>query len=263
MEQSQHLRYEFIDKSDIEFIKSLFGSEDVRKFYILREDHSKDLSLFVDYLVNAHRNQTSLNYKIMLLNGTPIGIIGGELQRDFNNNVAWNVSYAILPAYRNRGYATEALCSFTNEISKYSISSAFLDISVLNTYSEKVADNAGYVKNHRVGHIDPKHEELDVLFHWEKKFHSQRDVYFQMGINAFRSKKYREAEKYFAQALEEEYNGNPNTDALCYSNMGMACSSYGNYNKAFQCLKKAQSLGLTNPSIERELRWLRDNVGLF
>ena len=116
MEQSQHLRYEFIDKSDIEFIKALFGSEDVRKFYILREDHSKDLSLFVDYLVNAHRNQTSLNYKIMLLNGTPIGIIGGELQRDFNYNVAWNVSYAILPAYRNRGYAEEMeafMCEWT------------------------------------------------------------------------------------------------------------------------------------------------------
>lgn len=34
-------------------------------------------------------------------------------------------------------------------------------------------------------------------------------------------------------------------------------------DKAFQSLKKAQSLGLNNPSIEKELRWLRDNVGLF
>ena len=84
-----------------------------------------------------------------------------------------------------------------------------------------------------------------------------------MGINAFRSKNYREAERCFEKALEEEYNGNPNTDALCYSNMGMACTSYGNYDKAFRCLKMAQSLGLTNPSIEKELRWLRDNVGLY
>ena len=29
------------------------------------------------------------------------------------------------------------------------------------------------------------------------------------------------------------------------------------------CLKKAQAMGLTNASIERELLWLRNNVGLY
>ena len=71
------------------------------------------------------------------------------------------------------------------------------------------------------------------------------------------------AEQFFQQALNEEYDDGPNTDALCYSNMGMACSSYGNYTKAFLCLKKVQNLGLTNASIERELNWLKVNKGLF
>ncbi len=263
MEQSLRLKYEIIKKNDLDFMELLFNSDNVRKFYVLREDHSKDLSLFVDYLVNAHNNQTSITYKIMLLDDTPIGIVGGELQRDFDGDVAWNISYAILSDYRNNGYATEALLAFTNEIRQYAISKAYLDISILNVDSERVAEKSGYIKNHRVGHMDPQHEELDLLYHWEKKLHSERDVYFQMGINAFRNKDYREAEKCFEQALEEGYNGNPNTDALCYSNIGMACTSYGNYDKAFRCLKKAQSLGLTNPSIEKELRWLRDNVGLY
>ena len=131
MEQSLRLKYEIIKKNDLDFMELLFNSENVRKFYVLREDHSKDLSLFVDYLVNAHNNQTSINYKIMLLDDTPIGIVGGELQRDFYGNVAWNISYAILSDYRNNGYATEALLAFTNEIRQYAISKAFLDISIL------------------------------------------------------------------------------------------------------------------------------------
>jgi hypothetical protein len=43
----------------------------------------------------------------------------------------------------------------------------------------------------------------------------------------------------------------------------MSYSSLGQYNEAFRCLKKAQALGLNNPSIERELLWLKNNVGLF
>lgn len=85
-----------------------------------------------------------------------------------------------------------------------------------------------------------------------------------MGCQAYKAKSYQVAEKYFQQALEEEYSqDSPNTDALCYSNMGMACSSYGNYQKAFDCLMKAKSFGLSNASIERELLWLRNNIGIY
>lgn len=263
MEQSLRLQYEQIKENDLDFIEELFNSDNVRKFYVLRNDHSEDLALFIDYLIDANNQGRSLVYKISLKDNTPIGIVGGELQRDHYGNVAWNISYAILSNYRNKGYATEALDSFTEEIKQYSIPTAFLDISTLNVESERVAEKAGYKKNHHVGHFDPLHEELDMLFHWEIQLHSMRDVYFQMAINAFRQKNYREAEKIFEKALAEKYEGSPNTDALCYSNMGMACSSYGNYNKAFQCLKKAQSLGLNNPSIEKELLWLRNNKGIF
>ena len=145
----------------------------------------------------------------------------------------------------------------------YSISSAFLDISTLNVESEKVAEKAGYIKNHVYGHLDPQHEELDFLFHWEKKLHSQRDIYFVTGITAFNQKDYSKAEVFFTKAIAEKYEGGPNTDALCYSNLGMACSGSHKYGKAFQCLKKAQSLGLTNASIEKELNWLKIYKGLY
>lgn len=259
--QSENLTYSIIDSSDVPFMKILFSYDVIKKFYVLRSDHAQDISLFVDYLVTAHNNGTSLNYKVSL-GGTPIGIIGGEVQRDFKGDVAWNIAYAFLPGYWNNGFATEALIAFSNDIKQYSIPKAFLDISTINTNSERVAQKAGFIQNTSMAHMDPEHEELDILFHWEKKLHSLRDYYFSQGISAFRQKQFRNAEQLFMRALGEVYEGSPNTDALCFSNMGMACSSYGNYEKALQCLKKAQSLGLSNPSIERELLWLRTNKGL-
>ena len=74
----------------------------------------------------------------------------------------------------------------------------------------------------------------------------------QLGVEAFK------------KALNEPYTpGTPFTDAQIYSNMGMALSSLRRYSEALHALKKAQSLGLNNPSIEKELLWLRNNVGLF
>lgn len=260
--QSDNLTYSIIDRADVAFVEKLFSNDSVRKFYVLRSDHAQDISLFVDYMVDAYGKGRSINYKVSYC-GSPIGIVGGEVQRDFNGDVAWNIAYAFLPKFWNKGFATEALIAFTNDIKQYSIPKAFLDISTVNTSSERVAQKAGYIQNIQKAHMDPEHEELDILFHWEKKLHSQRDFYFSHGISAFRQKHYKDAEQLFMRALDEEYEGSPNTDALCYSNMGMACSSYGNYEKALQCLKKAQSLGLTNPSIERELLWLRTNKGLY
>ena len=75
---------------------------------------------------------------------------------------------------------------------------------------------------------------------------------------------YADAVEAFKNALNEPYTpGTPFTDAQIYSNMGMALSSLRRYSEAFHALKKAQSLGLNNPSIEKELLWLRNNVGLF
>lgn len=250
--------------ADTVFLKQLFSFADVKKYYVLREDHMSNIDLFTAYMVDSIKNERSIEYIVRLTNGTPIGLVGGELYREQTGEISWNTAYAILPSYQRNGYATEALVSFTEYIKQYNIVKAFLDISDDNEASKKVAQNAGYKYNKDTAHFDPKHMELSVLFHWELMLHSNRDVFFSMGCQAYEVKDYQVAEKYFLQALEQEYNqGSPNTDALCYSNMGMACSSYGNYQKAFECLMKAKKLGLSNTSIERELRWLRNNVGIY
>ena len=127
--QSENLSYSIIDRYDVNFFEKLFSFNDVKKFYVLRNDHAQDISLFVDYLVSTHNNGTSLNFTVSLNNGTPIGIVGGELQRDFDGIVAWNVSYAILPEYWNKGYATEALIAFTNEIKRHRLRVRVIEVS--------------------------------------------------------------------------------------------------------------------------------------
>ena len=250
--------------ADTAFLKQLFSFADVKKYYVLREDHANDIGLFTAYMVDSIKNGRSIEYIVRLTNGVPIGLVGGELYREQTGEIAWNTVYAIHPSFRRNGYATEALVGFTECIKQYNIAKAFLDISDDNEASKKVALNAGYKYNKDKAHFDPMHMELSVLFHWELILHSNRDNFFSMGCQAYKAKSYQVAEKYFQQALEEEYSqDSPNTDALCYSNMGMACSSYGNYQKAFDCLMKAKSFGLSNASIERELLWLRNNIGIY
>ena len=64
-----------------------------------------------------------------------------------------------------------------------------------------------------------------------------------------------QAHSLFVQALQFPYeNGSPWTDAQIYSNMGMSCGD--DYAKAYTYLQKAVSLGLTNPSIIKEINWI-------
>ena len=64
-----------------------------------------------------------------------------------------------------------------------------------------------------------------------------------------------QAHSLFVQALQYPYEyGSPWTDAQIYSNMGMSCGN--DYAKAYSYLQKAVSLGLTNPSIIKEINWI-------
>ena len=139
-----------------------------------------------------------------------------------------------------------------------------LDISEENTESEGVARKCGFVKpENQTGYIDFNHMELGLRYHWFKQPQGQRTMYFGQAVQCYHQKDYLGAITAFQQALREPYQpGTPYTDAQIYSNLGMALSSVGHYPDAFKALKKAQSLGLNNASIDRELRWLRDNKGL-
>lgn len=249
------------------FVERLFNDSSVRKFYVLRDDHAANIKLFSQYIVAANQHGEGMNFIIYDRYGKEVGLISAELIMNRNTNMPmWNVGYAVLPSERRKGYASASVNALSNFLlNNFAIPQVMLDICTENYESEGVAKKCGFSKpDDRQGYIDMNHMELGMRFRWFKQLAGQRTLYFNQAVHYYRQKAYAEAVNAFKRALQEPYQpGTPYTDAQIYSNMGMALSSCRDYRGAFNALKKAQSLGLNNPSIEKELRWLRDNVGLY
>lgn len=252
--------------SNVWVVEELFRYPDVKKFYVLRDDHAANIMSFCQYIISANIQQTAMNFIIYDNYGHEVGLISAEPMMNRNTNLPmWNVGYAILPSERRKGFASAALTGLSNYLlQNYSFPQVMLDISMDNKASERVAEKCGFkVPYPRAGYIDEQHPEVGMRFRWFKQLAGQRTMYFNQAVHYYRQKNYIGAINAFQQALNEPYQpGTPYTDAQIYSNMGMALSSVGQYREAFNALKKAQQLGLNNPSIEKELLWLHNNKGL-
>lgn len=253
------------------FVKSLFLEPDIKKYYILCDDHSKNIDLFVTFLSQQNQNKRALNYIVESEDYLPIGLLTAELQQDDSGNVMWNVAYAILSKYRRKGYAYEALLGLVEVLKNFRIDLISLDISESNTASSNLAKKCKFKPmisetGGRVGYIDPEHEELGFRLKWMKNIKenkSKRDELNLLAIQEFRSKNYNQAIGLFLQSLREPFFENsPYSDGQIYSNLGMAYSSTKQYPKAYECLTKAFILGIRNDSVIKELQWLKNNVGL-
>lgn len=253
--------------SNVWVVEELFRYPDVKKFYVLRDDHAASIRSFCQYIISANIQQAAMNFIIYDNYGHEVGLISAEPMMNRNTNLPmWNVGYAVLPSERCKGYASAAVTGLSNYLlQNYSFPQVMLDISMDNKASEKVAEKCGFkVPYPRAGYIDEQHPEVGMRFRWFKQLAGQRTIYFNQAVHYYRQKNYVGAINAFRQALNEPYQPDtPYTDAQIYSNMGMALSSVGQYREAFNALKKAQQLGLNNPSIDKELMWLRNNKGLY
>ena len=256
-----------VNSQNVGIVKTLFHTDDVKKYYVLRADHAQNIDSFCQYIISANMAQEAINLIIYNDQNIAVGLISAEPVMNQNTGMPmWNVGYAILPDYRNRGYASAALNGLTNFLlQNFSFPQVMLDISDDNTVSEAVAKKCGFTKpNDQTGYFDREHPEIGMRFRWFKQLAGQRTMYFNQAVHFYRQKAYQQSIQAFNQALKEPYQpGTPYTDAQIYSNLGMALSSVRQYREAFNALKKAQSLGLNNPSIEKELLWLRNNQGIY
>lgn len=259
-----------VTPSDVIFLQTLFDDSSVKKFFVLRPEHAQDIRLFTHFMVQQMERSAAISYIIMSSQSKPVGLITAELTRHpHTNNLMWNMSIAVAPQYRKRGYATNATIGMTDFLlNTFTVDQVSLDICQENVDSISVAEKCGFRKptepGMRIGYIDPEHMELGLRMKWFKSLDGKRPYLFNQAANAFRMKDYVASIRFFKEALQEPCQpGSSVSDAQIYSNMGMAYSSLRMYQEAFQYLKKAQAMGLTNESIERELTWLRNNVGLY
>lgn len=253
-----------ISIKDVDFIKSLFDEPDIDFFYV-RQPYHREAFAFTQFMVESQERGRGLNDIIYNEQRMPVGLISAELVPSDSERVRWNIGYAVLSKYRHKGYASGALNAYIYNLQEFSINTAYLDISVDNIASEKVAKKCGFELRDCAGFIDSEHPEVGLRRHWYKSIHLQDDriPFFQRANIAYRNKDYRLAIRIYEEALNVPVTvGSQLTDAQIYSNMGMAYSSLGCYYKAFSYLQKAVHMGLINSSIQKELFWLKSNVGL-
>lgn len=256
-----------VQPTNVWVVEELFRCPDVRHFFVLRQDHAANINTFCQFLINENVQRTGLSFIIYDCSGSEVGLITAEVVKNHSTNMpAWNIGYAVLPRERRKGYAALALNGLTDFLlQNFSIPQVMLDISTENTASEGVARHCGFTKpDDYTGYIDIENMDVGMRFRWYRQLAGQRTMLFNKAVQYYRSKAYAEAVLTFKQALKEPYTpGTPYTDAQIYSNMGMALSSLHMYHDAFDALKKAQVLGLSNLSIEKELNWLREHQGIF
>lgn len=251
--------------NDYAFVQSLFDVQDIKKYYVLRDDHAANIRAFVQYMIAANQQNAALDYIIVNEYGTSVGLITAELIRH-NGEIIWNVGYAVHPSYRHQGYASRALNGLANYLQNTFSIQISLDISDDNKTSEAVAKKCGFAKptgGPRIGYFDFDHQDVGMRFKWFKQA-SGRIAIFNQAMQLARAKDYVTAIQYYKKAMEEPYiPGTPHTDEQIYSNMGMCYSSIRLYQTAYDCLMRAKRGGLTNANIEKELLWLRNNAGIY
>ena len=253
-----------ITLEDVSFINGLFNEPDVDFFYV-RQSYHRTAIAFTSFLVNSLEHGRGLADIIINNDREPVGLITAEIVPDNTERIRWNIGYAVSRRNRHKGYASTSLAGYMRALSEFSINTACLDISIDNKASEAVAKKCGFEIRDRCGFLDQKHPEVGLRRHWFKSIHAQdaRISCFQRAGIAYRNKDYQTSIKLYMEALKiPQTEGSQLTDAQIYSNLGMAYSSIGEYQKAYSYLRKAISLGLINASIQKELAWLRNNAGI-
>lgn len=244
-----------LTEDDCDLFRKLFRDPEVKRYYVLRDDHSRDIGAFHQYLLEMYNRRGGFTYIITTKGGVKAGYITVEFDRE-GNSIVGNTSYAVLSEYRNQGLATAALTMIGVFLTNSQIDTLILDINLENEASMAVAKAAYYVTD-RIGYLDPEHPDAGPRKKWRFNLNSQRLIFFREAQHHYVQKEYAESISLYKKALDEDYlEGTPFTDAQIYMNMGMSYSANEEYRRAYECLTKAESLGLHHPNISQELQWL-------
>lgn len=98
-----------------------------------------------------------------------IGYIVGDyttLRSTIGSERGLNINFAILPKYRNKGYATDAVRSLAKAYQSSPIKMFIMDIAESNKASIKIATKLDFLKDSRIPLFDVKHSDIGTHYKW-------------------------------------------------------------------------------------------------
>lgn len=249
-----------IKESDFATLKTVFNEkENLNYYHILPEDKADITRLFRKF-IEGYKIKREIDWIIAEeKENKPVGWVTVEFETRNLINVG-TITYLIDYNFRRKGIITEAVRSVLTLLREYQIGYIVAFIELDNKASVRVAEKNGFVTNQQEGFFDDNVEGGAFRYKWKVNLMDVREYLCSAANHFFQNKDYEKSIEVFQQAIEEdEIVGSPYNNLQIYSNIGMALSSLGNYEDAYNLLIQVQNYGFTNASIERELNWLRTN----
>ena len=254
-------RIRFLQKSDKEFVLKLCSDEEFKKYFTLGK-YGDDIESFFDTTLNLFAKGMAFPYVIETIDSDPIGMITCQIEME-NGKVTGYITYSVLPEYRNYGLATEALMNLRNETKETGVEILNLIISTSNKASRRVAEKCGFKCK------DPQLELSDdsgltMMLTWKYVFAehiSKREVMVKKGLEAFKKEECDKALRLYENALKFkcprrcQYN-----DGITYTYIGEVYAYQRKFGKALESYQKAKSLGIDDPKLDKEIKWLESNL---
>lgn len=173
---------------DHALIEELFLDSSINNYFVLRRDHRENLRLFTEHLLCWMSEYSGFTFVIEDKEGKQMGFVVCEFGQ-WNKEFGAFLSFAVLPQYRNRGYATEAVALSIALMGNCIIKNIILDISSSNQNSSNIAKLLGFVPDDKPLY-DMFHPEVGVRHNWVKQAPCDNEV---INIKCLSEKKKKQA----------------------------------------------------------------------
>lgn len=164
-----------ITTNDRTFISGMFKDTEIKRYYIVPKEAHQDYKRLVDTWLNFIQGKTGMCW-IIYKNGTGIfsrdkqvGFVAFEFTDTLKNA---RISYAILPEFRRKGFATTSVKIIIESLKQEGVERIEADIDRGNLSSEKVVEKLGFTANKRKALIDPemmRDGEFRIRALWKKE----------------------------------------------------------------------------------------------
>ena len=254
-------RIRFLQKSDIDFVKELCSDDEFNKYLTLGK-YGENIDSFFDTILVLFGKGMSFPYVIETMDSLSLGMITCQIEQE-DGKITGNITYSILPEYRNFGLATEALMNLRNETKNAGVEVLNLTISTSNMASRRVAEKCGFLcKDPRLQLADESGKTMMLTWKYIFSEHiSKREIMVKKGLEALKKEECEKAIRLYENALKFKCPRRcPYNDGVTYAYIAEAYSYNRKYGKACEAYKKAKSLGNDNPKIDKEIKWLESNM---